>query len=294
MRIDIITVFKSENCGSFMQAWALKEQLSSMENSVFFRDYKSVETKLKIRMLIICGLRLKFKRIVDVLKKTAYYKKSRKNFGLVANKDEADLYFFGSDTLWNFGDKFFRQNIPFFTGAELKKPCYTYSMSIGSTSEEVFMKQTEAIKNIQKFKKIAVRDSHTEKVISKVYPCEHIVKTVDPTLLIDKETYVKCFSSNDNFYQKSLVIYYFGSISESVWKALEDFAQKRGLKLINIGLYGDRKAQTVTYSPSNFISAFANAEYIFTNTFHGCVFSTIFNKPFATDGIHKKKIEDKE
>ena len=36
---------------------------------------------------------------------------------------------------------------------------------------------------------------------------------------------------------------------------------------------------------------FPQGEYVFTNTFHGCVFSTIFNKQFATDGIHKKKIE---
>jgi len=293
MRINIVTVFKSENCGSFLQAWALKETLSAMGNSVCFCNYKSTgntPTKRAINV-IKCCLRFRFKRASDILKKTADFKKQQKKLRVVSNGESADLYFFGSDTLWNFADAFFAQNAAFFTGENVKDPCFAYSMSMGSTSKETVLAQSEAVKSIQKFKGIAVRDGHTWDVLSEIYPCNDMVRTVDPTMLMDKEAYISNFSNANSCAEKSLVVYYFGAIPENLWRALQGFAQKKGLTIINVGLHGDRAAPSVVASPVNFISAFANAEYIFTNTFHGCVFSTIFNKPFATNGIHKKKIE---
>lgn len=293
MRINIVTVFKSENCGSFLQAWALKETLSSLGGRVRFCDYKSAGNTPKKRAInvIKCCLRFRFQRASDILKKTAQFKKQQKKLGVVRGGEGADLCFFGSDTLWNFDDAFFAQNAPFFTGRNVKEPCFAYSMSVGSTSKETVLAQNEAVKSIQEFKGIAVRDAHTWDVLSEIYPCDAMVRTVDPTMLVDKETYISEFSNVKHCAAKSLVVYYFGVIPEEMWKVLQAFAKKRGLTIINVGLHGDRAAPSVVASPVNFISAFANAEYIFTNTFHGCVFSTIFNKPFATNGIHKKKIE---
>lgn len=293
MKINIVTVFKTENCGSFFQAWALKEQLSSIENDVYLCDYKnSFDTRIqKIINIIKCCLRLRFKRACNILKKSAAFRKKQREFKVAQPDEAADMYFFGSDTLWNFEDPFFEKNIAFFTGKDVQKPCYTYSISVASTSKDSLMKAKGACENIRKFKGISVRDTHTEDVVSSIYPREKIVRTVDPTLLMDKERYIQKFLSKAPFSQKTLVIYYFGVIPADTWKALQVFAKKKGLTIVNVGMYEKQFDRSVVSTPAKFISAFANAEYIFTNTFHGCVFSTIFNKPFATDGIHKKKIE---
>lgn len=293
MKTNIVTVFKTENCGSFLQAWALKETLSSMGNEVCFCDYKkSFNTKsTKIKNIFKCCLRLRFKRARDIWKKSADFKKQQKKLKVASHDQTADLTFFGSDTLWNFEDTFFSQNASFFTGTDWKMPRYAYSISVGSTSKEVFLNHAEAVKSIQSFDGIAARDAHTKDVLSGIYPSERIEKTVDPTMLLDKESYIEHFALKKPNMQKSLVIYYFGAIPENMWRALQVFAKKRGLTILNVGLQGDRAASSVVASPVNFISAFSDAEYIFTNTFHGCVFSTIFHKPFATNGIHKKKIE---
>ncbi|MBR2722395.1 MAG: polysaccharide pyruvyl transferase family protein [Clostridia bacterium] len=293
MKIGIRTVFKTENCGSYLQAWALKEQLSSDGNIVYFSDHRREYDKFtkKLISVIKCCVRFKFERARGILKKRSDFKRHQRNLQVEAQGNESDIYFFGSDTLWNLESDFFAQNISFFTGADLDKPCYTYSMSIASTSREEFLKHSNVVKNIQKFKKIAVRDSHTEGVLQEFYPAESIVRTVDPTLLFDKDTYIRNFATRKISERKTLVLYYFGSLPRNIWAEVQKFARKRNLQIVYIGLHDKEYDLSVVASPENFISAFANAEYIFTNTFHGCVFSTIFNKQFATDGIHKKKIE---
>ena len=128
-------------------------------------------------------------------------------------------------------------------------------------------------------------------MLSEFYPVDRIIKTVDPTMLLDKQVYLQKIMNGKCSLPRCLFVYYFGSISDEIWKALKEFSKKRNLKIVNVGFYEEKYDISVSFSPSNFISAFANAEYVFTNTFHGCVFSTIFNKQFSTDGIQKKKIE---
>lgn len=293
MKIHIVTVFKTENCGSFWQAWALKEKLSSYGNDVSFCNYKSQSNTYtkKIINIIKCCLRLRFKRAENIIERSVSFKKYHRELKIASAKEMADLYIFGSDTLWNFDDNFFVTNAAFFSGGNIERPCYSYSISVASTSRENFIKVDEAIANIQKFKRIAVRDKHTRNLVSEIYPSDSIEQTVDPTMLIDKETYLKKVPLRPAFSQKTLAVYYFGAIPVDTWKALKAFAQKKGLSIVNVGIYEKQFDYTMVSTPTKFISAFSGAEYIFTNTFHGCVFSTIFNKPFATDGAHKKKIE---
>lgn len=292
MIINVRTVFKSENCGSYLQAWALKEQLSAMGNSVYFSDYFVQDNTWDvIRDVIKCALRFRFKRAQSILNKKFDYKKFQKEFAVLNHETPFDVCFFGSDTIWNFRNSFFENNALFFVGKDVEKPCYCYAVSAGSTDKEMFLKNKEIIKSIQKFKKIAVRDIHTETLLSEIYPGNNIFRTVDPTLLLNKDIYIKKFISKKCSLPKFLLVYYFGRIPDEIFKALSNFSRERNLKIVSVGYYEKTYDIFLSYSPSNFITAFANAEYVFTNTFHGCVFSTIFNKQFATDGIEKKKIE---
>ena len=294
MRINITTVYSGENSGCFLQAWALNQQLSNMGHDVYFRGYKfnNYTPRIKFINFTKCCLRFRWRRAIDLIIKNRDYKYFQKTVKVSDNKILPDLTFFGSDTLWNFDDPYFAKHTSFFTGADIGDcPKFAYSISVGSTSKENFLRHTEAIQHIQNFKNIAVRDKHTRSVLAEIYPSENIVKTIDPTMLLNREDYLQHFSVKTPTPTKSLVIYYFGTIPAPVWKELRAFAKEKGLTIVNVGLHNDNDADmSVVATPAKFISAFANAEYIFTNTFHGCVFSTIFNKQFATDGINKKKI----
>lgn len=291
MKIGIRTVFKTENCGSVLQAWALKTQLSNLGSNVVFCDYDASQSNSKIVSVIKCTLKGKLKRAYFILKKTSDYKKFRKKNGLVGYKGTCDAYVFGSDTLWNFDDRWFCDKRNFFTGEGIEAPCYAYAVSVGSTSCEKVKNISDSVNNICKFKGVAVRDSHTMDVISSFYPKEKITATLDPTLLIKKDEYARIASVDSFKYKNGLVVYYFGEIPDELWIKIKSFARSHGLLTINIGMPNKLADISLVPSPENFISAFSTAKYIFTNTFHGCVFSTIFNKQFATNGAHKKKIQ---
>lgn len=292
MKVTIRTVFRTENCGSYLQAWALNEMLSAMGNEVIFSDYKSpVATKDKLLNVLKCYGKLKFKKGSSILKKMLAFNKARKSLKVSKDTNACDLCFFGSDTLWNFKDEFFVDKASFFTGEDVAKPCYAYAISIGSTSKEDFIKQGKAVQNIQKFKKISVRDIHTKNVLSEIYPDENIVKSVDPTMLLEKDVYERKFASKKIIEEKYLLIYYFGTIPKDVWQHIKNLAKAKGLKIVNVGFYDKMFDVNLPFSIENFITAYKNSEYVFTNTFHGCVFSIIFNKQFATNGASKKKIQ---
>ncbi len=295
MKIGVVTVFKSINPGSFLQAWALKEKLSSMGHSVSFIDYDSLSNAKfgTIKAVIKCCFKLRFKRAKSFVERTRGFNKLQKTFNIAKLNDPSlDLCVFGSDTIWNFDDRFFGEKASFFTGANVSLPCYSYAVSVGSTNEQTFMKNEIAVKAISKFKNIAVRDDNTYNIVTKIYSKDNVVYTVDPTILIDRNQYLDQFSSKKIVSQKNLVVYYFGSMSNDLLQSIKGFATKRGLKIIYVGLHDERFDECYTTTPQNFITMFANADYIFTNTFHGCVFSTIFNKQFATDAVNKTKVKE--
>lgn len=294
MKIGIVTVFKSLNCGSFLQAWALKEKLLYMGHDVHFVDYDNPWDTFAKRWagMFKCCMRFRFKRAKNILDKTRDYKRLRKEFKVISESDNSmDMYIFGSDTIWNFEDKIFNDYAPFFTGMNIQKPCYAFSVSVGSTSLETFSQNKEVIKSISKFKRIAVRDDKSEDVIAGLYSKDNLVRTIDPTLLLKAEDYSKHFKTAKSASKKYLLLYYFGSMPYSTWEKIQRFARQRDLNIVFVGAHEKRYDKCVVSSPENFISAFSNADYVFTNTFHGCVFSVIFNKSFATDGIHKNKIK---
>ena len=134
--------------------------------------------------IIKCCLRLKFRKAENIVERSIAFKKCHKGLKVAKPKEVADLCFFGSDTIWNFDAKFFEDNVAFFTGGNVESPCYAYSVSVASTSKESLMKMDGAVENIQKFKGIAIRDNHTEEVLSDIYPREKILRTVDPTMLM--------------------------------------------------------------------------------------------------------------
>lgn len=70
-------------------------------------------------------------------------------------------------------------------------------------------------------------------------------------------------------------------------------AQEKKLKIVYINDRTLRKDKDITYveapSPDVFLSLFANANMIVTNSFHGTVFSIIFQKEFFVELENRKQ-----
>ena len=71
--------------------------------------------------------------------------------------------------------------------------------------------------------------------------------------------------------------------NEEMTKVAKAYAEKKGLKLVEICSGKDKNAehkQILSYGPSEFLSAFIYAKTVITNSFHGTAFSIIFEKDF--------------
>lgn len=294
-KIGIVTVFKTENCGSFLQAFALKVYCESKGYTPVFCDYRPIFSSQINRCLDVVKsvIKLNIPRAAGLMHRTFAYRRFLKEYDFCAEKSpKCDAYIFGSDTVWNFCEPFFAKRSGFFTGEGLFAPRYAYAVSAGNSKSSDFEKVSGICDNIASFDGISVRDQSTEILVRGIVGEREILRCPDPTLLFDSGVYSSIFAKGIPSSEKLLLIYYFGTIPEETMLALRAFAKEKGLKILRLGIPSRGDNETVVAEPKHFISAFRDAEYVFTNTFHGCVFSLLFHKKFATDEKKKKKVTD--
>lgn len=299
MKIVIVTVYNSENSGSFLQAYALEQVLSSMGHDVRFlrRELKGTSHKLfgklRIKEIVKSVLKANIRDVYISLRRWYLYEKIIKHFSVCdINSDfynETTLFVLGSDTIWNFDDDYFLSKASLLTGYNLpEKKVITYAASAANTSEDFFLKVISKNGNLHNIVEILVRDSHTADLVNKV-SSKPAKLVCDPTFLCNPSLY-DSFSAKINISKPYLLLYYGGAIDLSLQNTLKDYAKKNDLDVISLISYYKWCTKTYFGAPQYFIPLFKNATAVFTNTFHGCAFSLIYNKRFAVKDDNKNKV----
>lgn len=185
-------------------------------------------------------------------------------------------YVVGSDQVWrpafNVGPRLGQMFLDF---ADDKVKKLSYAASFGTSEWEYDEKQTENCKALaQRFDAISVREDSGVKLCK-----EHLdvdaVHVLDPTLLLDKEDYMKVCSDVPVY--KPHIFVYSLVVGNKVMAVANDIATKTGL-CIEVMEAGNKVK--LNDSIEKWFAHFRDAEYIVTDSFHGMVFSIIFNKPF--------------
>lgn len=107
---------------------------------------------------------------------------------------------------------------------------------------------------------------------------------LDPTLLLTAEEWGSLTSEFDQQLneKKYIVRYTLGRLSEKDEKQLKEYAASKNLEIYQI--MGDSmESGGIGEVPSvpEFLSLIKNADAVFTDSFHACVFATIFHTPFV-------------
>ena len=72
--------------------------------------------------------------------------------------------------------------------------------------------------------------------------------------------------------------------NEKYIQAVSEFAKQRNLQVIIVptskGPFETGFKEIIDVGPSEWLGLIKNATYVCTDSFHGCVFATLFNKPF--------------
>lgn len=110
---------------------------------------------------------------------------------------------------------------------------------------------------------------------------------LDPTLLLSAGDYQKIIGEL-KVCDTSYVFSYLLDESEEKINILEDVSKRLNLPVRKIKLEKDiskipmSKLKSLTYpSIQEWLASFAQADFVVTDSFHGTVFSIIFNKPFV-------------
>lgn len=298
-KIIIVTVYNSENCGSFLQAYAMKSIIEKFGFEVAFYKRNTLGTSHSwahhlpsIIKNLVC---LNFQGIKFAWQPWFLFEKATKIFKVCERKSrfykEAGTVLLGSDTIWNFDVSYFREKANIYLGKVFKeKHVISYAASAGNTSSEKFgeiIKENGGLDNIACF---LVRDVHTKKLVQN--ETNQMVEIVtDPTLLLNKEDYLRLVP-NEKIGFKYILLYYFGEPDEQLRSTIQDYAKKRNLRTVSLLRHRQWCDYSIPADPAKAILYFNNAEAVITNTFHGCALSMIFEKAFAVHEEGKIKVSN--
>lgn len=288
-KIAIITLHSFEpNYGNCLQNYAVQKVFNSIGYSatteLYHEEYFSKTDGIK---LFVSRL---FCRVVPKLiaKKNYYYKK--KSFSKFYNKyinssinksvsdisTQYDYYSVGSDQVWNYKwykrDDFRRFLLTF---SESKNKI-SFSASFGIEAIDDNWKEKFS-NELNKFKALSVREETGAKIVKELTGREAIV-LIDPTMMLTNEEWRKISRKPKGIKENGYILTYF--LSPMSYEAREQLMSISDGRLVYELMNGDDEIASKS-GPSEFIWLFDHADLIITDSFHACVFSFLFNKPFV-------------
>lgn len=300
----IITIYDQiPNIGNRLQNYAVQEVLKKLNFDVTSISYqKSVisgKKKLKYYFQILTRYHLPGDKVYWKLfpKRIAAFNKFNKKFiytykiQKIADIKKSDFYVLGSDQVWNpkwYSDCELKKDLFMLTFAEAKqKICFSPSFSVEKLPEQW---NNWFKKNLSTFPSLSVREESGAKLIEKLTG-KTVSVTIDPTLMLERKEWISIATVPKNVdCNKSYILTYFiGGRSEQVNTDLKKYAKIIGAEVYN--LLDMNQPNLYITSPSDFIYLVANSKLVITDSFHACVFSFIFERPFLLyDRINGKNM----
>lgn len=285
MDFNIVTFHRAYNYGAVLQAYALQSFITQMGYSCSIYDYLSPKENQAI------GIKGKILRAIQMLNKKDCVAREKKYRAFVEtalhlNKEtNSKIYISGSDQVWNptngIDSNYFLQ----FASTDSVKISYAASMGEYTINEE----QTDILrKYLSDFDMVSVREEHDKQRLAELCDKEILVH-VDPTLLHDQAFWYQQACPVEGVPEKYILVYLM-HWPKNVNKLLTWLKKETGAKILIVDGQGIIQGITTNLikhnvakhrvAPREFLWLFAHAEYVVTSSFHGTVFSLLFEKEF--------------
>lgn len=290
MKIGIITWHQYSNFGSALQAYALSKACSEISDYVKIIDYQK-DKKLRnigIKLRCIIG------KIFDYMpynflpvRRYSYLRFHRYFFNLTdrVHKEELreisrqfDVVICGSDQIWapNVLDTSYM--LDFVDDESIKKISYAASIGLPQIPDDLL---TTYKMYLSKFDAISIREEAGQKLLKENFNIQSEV-VLDPTLLLDKKEYELIELKLRNFHKKYLFCYFLNK-NHAYRDIVENYAKENNLKIVGVSAReedGEWIELLKNIGPREFLWLVHNAVAVFTDSYHGMIFSLIYNKVF--------------
>lgn len=302
-KIGIVTLHGYWNYGNKLQNYALKYTLEKLDFDVTTTVIKNNQTNNnilpKLKKISFDFLKLKCKEIFvpSYKKEKVLMQQMSKNrikhfksfsekylnekFYYLDNKNDRerlnklDYFITGSDQVWN---PIEYNNLPiyFLTFTDTsKRISYSPSIGVDKIPENLIEEYREWLRDM---KVISVREEAGASIIKQLIN-KDVPVLVDPTMLLNKNEWLNIAKKADTRPEEPyLLTYFLGGPPPETRDEINKIAKQYNMKIINLADASDK--ESFETGPSEFLDFINNANLFFTDSFHGVVFSIIFQTPF--------------
>lgn len=310
MKIGIITQPLRYNYGGLLQNFALQTVLIRMGHDVVTLDVPSkARVTFKSKLIELVRFLLKIStdskgRVLHIWKyssKSDILSQNTKIFITqhinrtpfkIPNEEDFDALIVGSDQVWR--PMYADLSKTFFAFARnwTKTIRLAYAASFGSDTWEYSHEETGYAKDLVKlFKAVSVREESGLRLCDE-YLGVNAVHVLDPTMLLSAEDYVRILSLNDIEQSPGELFYYFLDFNQEKQTLVHDLSMRLNMTSFTVNSRVENKyapiEERIQPPVEKWLRAFMDAKFIITDSFHGTVFSILFNKPFVVLGNQKR------
>lgn len=306
MRVAILTLPLHTNYGGILQCYALQTVLRRMGYDVkVLIKHQYGYSYYWIYPLAICKRLIKrylLGKDIDILR--APHELIRKNTDRfirhyicrykfrkwtpdIAKKFDAIVV--GSDQIWR--PEYFQPIecafLSFLGNSKVKR--ISYAASFGVDSCEYTEEQLNICSSLlKKFDAVSVREFSGVKLCSNYFGVD-AVQMLDPTLLLSTDDYRCLINNATTTPSKGNMLVYMLDKTEEKINLVNRIATEKGLTPFWLDSPDERNEKSplrerVKMSVEQWLRSFDDAEFVFTDSFHGCIFSIIFRKQFIALG----------
>lgn len=298
-KIAIMTWLYNGNYGTVLQAYALHTFVKNAGYDVENINYKSsLKTKLKNWIvnknspaLFVGKFKEKFSKTDSVANEkrnenfSDFLKSNIKLTELASSPDELlkfgnnyDAFICGSDQIWSP----YLMNPPYFLSfVPDKKPKIAYAPSFGVTSTSA-KKEKMICDFVKRFDYVSIREKQGSDFLKRITGRDYPVM-VDPTMLLERKDWEKCIG--DRIEKEKYIFCYMLTYNQKYVNAVKEYADKNKLKVIlikkDIGFENTGFTIVEDAGPQQWLNYIKYAENVFTDSFHGAIFSIIYHKEFV-------------
>lgn len=326
MKIGILTLPLHTNYGGILQAFALQTvlELNGHDVKIINRD-RTPQTysyiyicKSFIRLVISSIKRFKRYNYYNIQKESKityenYLKKTKytrvfidkyihnywvRNYNTDINPNDFDVIVVGSDQIWN--HKYassiggvVNAFLPSLNGTNCKR--FSYAASFGKDTWEYTQQETELAKStIKGFSAVSVRET-TGMTLCKNHLDVEASLQLDPTLLLEANDYINYLNIEDIERSSGNMLVYLIDSSKEKDDIVDYLEDKLSLtrfvvnsKVEDNTAKGSTIEECIQPPVEKWLRGFMDAEFVVTDSFHACVFSILFHKPFVVIGNEER------
>ena len=314
MKIGILTLPLHTNYGGILQAYALQTVLECMGHNavVFDTDKRLNSPKSPLTYAKRIVMKLFRKNSIPVF----YEKKKNKSYPIISKhtqrfidryvhrcivnnledikENDFDAIVVGSDQIWR--PIYFRSPawtktedafLAFTKGWSIKRLSYAASFGVEHKeyTDQELLKCREAL---EKFDAVSVREDIAVSQCLEYFgiKAKHVL---DPTMLLDKEDYITLIQQESEPPSEGTLFEYILDVNPEKMEIIDKISHELKLKRFAVKPVDKDRPEESIYPPvTAWLRAFMDAEFVICDSFHGVVFSIIFNKPFLVIGNAKR------